>query len=164
MAEFQALKDDIQQYGQREPIWLLDGKVIDGRHRLRACLELGRELRTESYDGFDPTAFVVSLNLHRRHLNESQRGLVAAKLANLENGGDRKSDQTANLQSDRITRAKAAEMLNVSERTVNAAAKVKDDGTGAGRRRGVWKGQRQRSRNGSLPRGARPDPSHCGDA
>lgn len=34
---------------------------------------------------------------------------------------------SANLQTP--TRAEAAEMLSVSERTVNAAAKVKDEGT-----------------------------------
>ena len=34
-------------------------------------------------------------------------------MANLKNGGDRKSDQAANLPLDSITQAKAAEMLNV---------------------------------------------------
>lgn len=125
--EFQALKEDIQQYGLREPVWLFEGKVIDGRHRLRACTELGEPIRTEVYDGFDATAFVVSLNLHRRHLSESQRQLVAAKLTNVDHGGDRK-DQGANVRLD-ITHAKAAEMLNVSERGVDSAKKVIKDGS-----------------------------------
>ena len=119
-AEFQALKADIEQYGQREPIWLYEGKVIDGRHRLRACEELGLTPRTEVYDGFDATAFVVSLNLHRRHLDESQRQLVAAKLTTVEHGGDR---QGANVRLE-ITHAKAAELLNVSERGVDSAKRV----------------------------------------
>lgn len=73
--------------------------------------------------GFDAVAFVVSLNLHRRHLSESQRGMVAAKLANMP--AHRPEDKSANLQT---SQAKAAEMLNVSTRTVAAAAKVKDEG------------------------------------
>ena len=128
-AEFQALKADIEQYGQREPIWLYEDKVIDGRHRLRACEELGRVPRTEVYDGFDATAFVVSLNLHRRHLDESQRGMVAAKLANLSDG--QRADQAAQICAP-VTQDRAAEMLNVSRRTVQAAAKVKDAGRGGG--------------------------------
>lgn len=124
-AEYQALKADIAQYGQREPIWLYEGKVIDGRHRARVCSELGKTPRTEVYNGFDAVAFVVSLNLHRRHLSESQRGMVASKLETLEHGGNRRGDRDANLHLDR---SRAAEMLNVSTRTVAAAAKVKDDG------------------------------------
>jgi hypothetical protein len=51
---------------------------------------------------------------------------VAAKLANIRHGGDRKSDQAANLPL--VSRASAAEMLNVSERSVLAAAKVIHEG------------------------------------
>lgn len=69
------------------------------------------------------TAFVVSLNLHRRHLSESQRGMVAAKLANMP--AHRPGDKSANLQT---SQSRAAELLNVSTRTVAAAAKVKDAG------------------------------------
>ena len=63
-------------------------------------------------------------NLHRRHLNESQRQMVAARIANMKRGGDRKSDQSAYLRFDRISQSEAAIMLNVSRRAVQSAAKV----------------------------------------
>jgi DNA-binding CsgD family transcriptional regulator len=74
----------------------------------------------------DLHAFVVSLNLRRRHLSESQRAVVAAKLATLSHGGDRRSDQAANLPV--VTQAEAAELLNLSERTVRTAREVLDHG------------------------------------
>ncbi|MGO1541409.1 MAG: DNA N-6-adenine-methyltransferase [Luteimonas sp.] len=128
-SEFQALKADIEQYGQREPVWLYEDKVIDGRHRMRACDELGLPLRTEVYDGFDATAFVVSLNLHRRHLDESQRAKVAAKLANIAQGQfiGNQHVPSANLQTPAVSQSRAAELLNVGTRTVAAAAKVERD-------------------------------------
>jgi hypothetical protein len=85
------------------------------------------ELR--QYAGDDAAAFVVSLNLHRRHLTESQRGMVAARLANMTEGGDRVSDQSANLHSGAVSRSDAAEKLSVSPRTVATAAKVQAEAT-----------------------------------
>ena len=68
-------------------------------------------------------AFVVSLNLHRRHLTESQRASVAAKLANMTVGG--KETNSANLQNcAQVSQSDAAKMLNVSTRSVSDAAKV----------------------------------------
>jgi phage N-6-adenine-methyltransferase len=125
--EFDALKADIGSNGLLEPIWQYEGKIIDGRNRYQACLEIGVTPHFREWDGVGSlTAFVVSLNLHRRHLTESQRGMVAARLANMDVG--RNWDNSANLQN-KTSRAEAAELLNVSERTVNAAAKVKDEGT-----------------------------------
>ncbi|MFZ5887912.1 MAG: hypothetical protein ACOYYF_10645 [Chloroflexota bacterium] len=51
-------------------------------------------------------------------MNESQRAVIAAKLANMKVGGDRKSNHYANLQNDLISQAEAAALLNVSPRTV----------------------------------------------
>ena len=87
-AEFASLKADIAENGLREAVWLHpDGRVVDGRNRYNACTELGiaPEYRTWNGDG-SLVSFVVSLNLHRRHLNESQRAMVAAKLANMPEG------------------------------------------------------------------------------
>ena len=80
--EFAALRDDIQQNGLLEPVWLHpDGRIVDGRNRYKACVELGIEplYRTWSGEG-SITAFVVSLNLHRRHLSTEQRATVAVKM------------------------------------------------------------------------------------
>lgn len=71
--DYTALVEDIAQHGQREAIWLYDGMILDGRNRYRACVELGLVPDTQTYTGDDPRAFVVSLNLHRRHLTREQR-------------------------------------------------------------------------------------------
>ena len=78
---FEALKQDIKVNGQHDPIWTYQGKIIDGRNRERACRELGIEPRIQEWDGHgDLVAFVISQNLHRRHLSEPQRAIVAARL------------------------------------------------------------------------------------
>ncbi len=97
---FEALKADIAANGLSVPITLWRGSIIDGRNRYRAMMELdliGPEDRAEdvparlfeTIDGLeahDLPAFVISRNLTRRHLNESQRALVAARLATLSPG------------------------------------------------------------------------------
>lgn len=116
-AEIAALADDIVSYGQRVPIMVLDGQVLDGRNRLAACRFGDVEPSFDIYEGDDPLGFVLSHNLHRRHLTESQRALVAAKLATLPAHRPQKS---ANLPTS-ISQADAASALNVSERSVRSA-------------------------------------------
>lgn len=125
---FSELVDDIKEHGLREPIVLLDNQILDGRNRLKACREGGVEPKFAEYHGNDPTAFVVSLNLKRRHLSESQRAYVAGKLATMKRGGDRKSDQRANLPFGTKS-ADAAKLLNVSPRSVKTAKQVQKRGT-----------------------------------
>ena len=124
-AAFAALVADIAAHGQREPILVLDGQVIDGRHRLRACEQLGLEplVRQVSADDGDPFGLVVSLNLHRRHLSEGQRAIIAARLATLPHGRP-----DANAQICAFTQDEAAQHLKVSRRTVQHARAVLDHG------------------------------------
>jgi N6-adenosine-specific RNA methylase IME4 len=122
--EFDELVADMKANGLREPIWTYEGQILDGRNRWRACeaAQLAhRPMRT--YTSGDPLSFVVSLNLHRRHLDESQRALVAARIATLPLGANQHT-ASANLP----TQAEAADMLKVSERTVRTARRVVDEG------------------------------------
>jgi ParB-like chromosome segregation protein Spo0J len=69
---------DIRANGLLEPVTLYEGKILDGRNRERACVEAGVAPRYREWSGEGSlTAFVVSLNLQRRHLTPSQRAMVA---------------------------------------------------------------------------------------
>ena len=121
--EFQALVEDIREHGVLEPIWLYEGKILDGRNRYRAYQaafpDTDEDPPLREYLDEKPVEFVVSLNLKRRHLNESQRAMVGAKLATLGHGGDR-----SKASIDALTQAQAGELLNVSEPSVERAARV----------------------------------------
>jgi hypothetical protein len=81
-----ALDENIRKHGLREPMVLYQGKILDGKIGYRACIAAGVEPRFVTYDGDDPVSYLISLNLKRRHLSESQRAMVAAKLARLRQG------------------------------------------------------------------------------
>jgi hypothetical protein len=100
---------------------------LDGRNRYRACLAVGVEPRYREYTGDNPIGFVVSLNLNRRHLNESQRAVIAARLANMPLGGAiYRSEKNNGVQicTPKISLEQSAELLNVSRRTVAAVKAV----------------------------------------
>lgn len=121
--ELHELADDIVTFGQREPIWLLDGMILDGRNRYAACLFAKVEPVFERYAGDDPLNFVLSLNLHRRHLTDSQRALVAAQIVDWETGVNQHTAGPANLQT-----REAARRLSISERAVAAAKRIHEHG------------------------------------
>lgn len=66
---------DIKANGQREPITLCDGLLLDGRNRHRACIDLKIVPITRNFEG-DPWAFAWSLNGNRRDLADVQRALI----------------------------------------------------------------------------------------
>ena len=74
---FDALVADIKANGLMELITIYEDMVLDGRNRLRACKVAGVEPEFMRFDGDDPLAFVLSMNLHRRHLTPSQCSMVA---------------------------------------------------------------------------------------
>lgn len=127
-ADLSSLADDISVNGLRESIWTYKGSIIDGRNRFLACQKNGVEPSFREYTANENNlvSFVVSLNLKRRHMNESQRSSVAARLATFSHGGDRKSDQAANWRD--VSQEQAAKLLNVGERSIQRAKKVLNEG------------------------------------
>lgn len=79
-ADFDALVENIRLRGVQVPVLIYQGKIIDGRHRWRACEKLGIECPTKDWyprNSESLVEFVVSLNLHRRTLTASQRAMIA---------------------------------------------------------------------------------------
>ena len=120
---FKATYEDIKANGMHTAVWMCNGEVLEGRHRVRILELLGKEeLRPyadyRNYEGNDPIGFVISMNLHRRHLNESQRAMVAAKLASLEVG----ANQHGKGQGTSID--VASKLLNVGRASIDRAKVV----------------------------------------
>jgi hypothetical protein len=93
------------------------GCCSTGSSRYRACLELAIEPDVSLYKGTDPLGFVIGKNLHRRHLNESQRALAAAQVADMKRGGAR-----GEAQGCALTHAQVAAKFGVSPRQVDTAS------------------------------------------
>jgi len=118
--ELKELCADIEKNGLAEPITLYEGKILDGRNRATACERLGIEPMTVEYTGNDPIAFVLSKNLHRRHLTTSQRAVIAEELANMSEG---RQKLTAGIPA--VSQTEAAKILNVSRDSVQQVAKLR---------------------------------------
>jgi 16S rRNA G966 N2-methylase RsmD len=86
--ELRELADDVKAHGLHEAVWLYrdTGRgimLLDGRNRWRACEMAGAECRTRYYDGTDPIAFSLSLNMKRRHLTAGQKAFTALEVERL---------------------------------------------------------------------------------
>lgn len=76
--EFESLKADIELNGLRNPIVLHDGFILDGGNRYRACMEIGVIPETIEYAGGNLVHYVLSVNMHRRHLSAGQQAAIVA--------------------------------------------------------------------------------------
>jgi len=126
--EFKELKEDIKKNGLQMPIKIFDAKILDGRSRHKACLELQGEghpveFKKEYFTG-DANAvieYVISMNVKRRHLSASQRALIAARLVTTTLGGDR----SVKLPTE-ITQEQVAKLAGVATKMVTDAKAVWD--------------------------------------
>lgn len=136
--EIQELADDIKLHGLREPIVTdQDDMILDGRNRFLACEIAGVKPFFAPFVGNEDEklAYVVSANIHRRHLSTSQKSMVCAKLKAIEKelAADRKKRKAKSVvenlppQKKGKARDKAGEALGVSGKSVDMAVKVQTD-------------------------------------
>jgi hypothetical protein len=146
-SELDDLAEDIRANGQVETVKLHRGMVLDGRNRYTACGRKNLGVRTEIFEGSEREAlsWVISKNLKRRHLTESQRAMVAAKLSTMRLG-DNQHSQPAPIGAGSmgfidiappacegtaaiVSQTEAADLMNVGRRSVQRATTVQEKGT-----------------------------------
>jgi len=120
-AEQRALQESVAAHGVREPVLIWnDHGVIDGRHRTLAAIAVDCNLPVQvwEFDSEDEArALVLARNVTRRHLNESQLAIIAARMTRA--GGGRRSRADSG-----VTREQAASIVGVSVSLVSNAQRV----------------------------------------
>jgi len=136
--EFDSFCEDIRTHGLMEPVVIdaASGQLIDGRNRVRACNRLGIEVAETRYHGSDVMQHVISHNLHRRHLTDSQRAMIAGRLATRAVGhrneiAPRSVGESADISAFPLSVPQTAGLLNVSRNAIQQAKVILRDGTPA---------------------------------
>jgi len=137
--EFESLCNSIKANGLRSAIITLEGQILDGRNRYRACEAVGVEPVFQEYTGstelLDLLAFVRDVNEERRHLTSGQRAAVAvsagALVADLKAAAEKrmksgKSDPSASLRQGKVAQ-QLAEMFGTGSRYVEHASHLKEN-------------------------------------
>lgn len=77
--ELKSLKKDIDEKGLQEKIVLFEDKILDGRNRYKVCEKLKIKPKYKQYKGNDPLGYIISTNLKRRDLTDSQKAVVGIR-------------------------------------------------------------------------------------
>lgn len=121
-SDLESLAEDIRANGLQNPIVMQGDVLLDGRNRMAACELAGVEPLRVQYAGEDARAFIISSNLHRRHLSESQRAMIAARMANMRQG--ERTDLEPSANSHDVSLQESADLLNVGRHTVADAKMI----------------------------------------
>jgi len=130
------LTADIKANGLMEPIVIFQGRILDGRHRHAACMKakvkpVFEELVGESLEAW---TYILSKNLHRRHLTKSQiAALVGATPAVLKAGGTGANQHVQTGRDgpsakDDVTTQAVADKVGISKRTLKKGRQLNKDG------------------------------------
>ncbi len=146
------LAEDIRAYGLQNRIELYEGKILDGRNRYEALKLLGKHQSSSWFNDMTGAFFnmedelvryVVSRNLHRRHLTDGQKAEIGLKAKQMQvemlniwkskkEERDRQDARVENFPPPKAQRKRekgksrdlAAAGLDISGRTIDHAEKV----------------------------------------
>jgi ParB-like chromosome segregation protein Spo0J len=112
------LTESIRHEGLVHDIILFEGMILDGRARHEACRRSGTALRYSAFLGSRDAAwtFVIAQNVHRRHLTDEQRTMIAALMVNTELGSNQYSRDS---DPEPMPVGRASKILNAKVRTVS---------------------------------------------
>lgn len=144
--DFIKLVADIKANGLLQPIVLYQGKILDGNNRYRACSLAGIEPRVEEFKSSDAQAYVVSVNIHRRHLSLDQRRDIIAKL--LKADPSKSNRQIA--ETTKVSHHTVGDVRSELETTGQIAQLENTTGADGKKRRTKQKGERK-AKIGSTP-------------
>lgn len=121
--EFDAFVDSVRQRGLKKKIIIdTEGRIADGRNRLRACLKLGIAPQfVQLTEKDDVVSVILDENIHRRNLDTSQRAMYAAKLTSNMVGRPKKGAEAVSIMD-------AAKKFDVSRSAVVNARAIQADG------------------------------------
>lgn len=132
------LSTDIKINGQRDPIILFENKILDGVQRYGACLDARVEPETTKFEftdafhkGIHPVDFVMSKNLHRRHLSKGQRAVVYVSAENLR----KKKFSTFEENVERGNKTWQEQNIAEGKKAVSAIRKIRKTDVGMSQRR-----------------------------
>lgn len=110
--EYKATLDNIVRVGQRDPILMLDGVCVDGRHRTKIAIELGIPVKCVDVDGSSVEEIIVLCNqntMSGRDYDNSQKAIQALRL----------------VTEYSMTAVEAARLMKVDKRMVSYAATIR---------------------------------------
>jgi ParB-like chromosome segregation protein Spo0J len=145
--ESAGLVADIRQNGLREPIILYQGKILDGWNRYLACREIAAErgddyLEDTYFDEFDgddddeALLFVLARNAQRRHLNQSQKAVIALEVEQRLSEAAKRKEQLRKTTLPKMVKSnmpvihaaeRAGQIMGVSRSYITQAKKIKID-------------------------------------
>ena len=129
--QYRAFVEGIREKHIRQMVMTLDGTILDGWHRYKACLELGIEPFFAVYTEGDPVGYVIRQNAMRRHLTPGQRAACIVACRQWAQGGvDTNRLKGGEIVSPPSTVAEMAQEAGVSDRLIQQAKVAEETGLG----------------------------------
>ena len=136
-SELNELAESIRKEGLLQPCVRQGDVLIDGRNRLAACKLAGKEPRFVEYEGDSPVAFILGINLARRHLDKGQKIALALEIEphfaeeaeqirRKKISESRRNEMVENVPPSQKSRDQAAAAVGVSGKLVSAAKAIRE--------------------------------------